>query len=108
MFNIETRKNILEDIFKIISIHTGISENKIYENSKLGNDLGLDGDDAYEVLEKINSRYKLNINFKAHFNDEANIWGINNWFNKYFNKSKYIYKSEITIKDILNNIESHN
>jgi acyl carrier protein len=108
MNNMKENATTIDDIIEIISKHTGISKSKINENSKLGLDLGLDGDDAKELLIKISKVHNFKsetFNFEDFFNEESKIWGLRNLYNKIFNKTSYIDKKDITIKELFNHFE---
>jgi acyl carrier protein len=87
----------------IIDKYFGFQPNKpIAENTRIGEDLGIDGDDAVEFFEKVEEEFKVDfkdLNIGKYFNGEGfnPILFIVNFFSK--------RKPSITIKDIANSIE---
>lgn len=56
----------INDLRHIISEATGISFDKIRSDSKLVSELGIGGDDGYELMELLSNKYNVdlsNINF---------------------------------------------
>ena len=70
---------IEKDIINIISHETGLPVSKINMGSTLLGDLNIDGDDAYEIIEKINAIYKPDLSsfvFKDYFREEPCFKGL--------------------------------
>ena len=96
-----------DDIFKelatILSDFSGISKDNIFVESKLGYDLGFDGDDAVEVLEKISKTFKLdisNLDFNKYFYHESEISLFKGFISKLLNKTN-ANKEDITVKQLI-------
>ena len=69
----DTKKH---ELIQIISNFTGVNMNLIKLDTLLGADLGIDGDDAYDLLEEISSRFNCNLDkldFKTYFTPESDI-----------------------------------
>ena len=68
-----------KDIINIISHEAGVPASKINMNTTLLGDLNIDGDDAYEVIEKIHAMYKPDLSkfiFKDYFREEPCFKGL--------------------------------
>ncbi|WGH75911.1 DUF1493 family protein [Tenacibaculum tangerinum] len=101
MTNLELIKEIS---FKFVGI------SNISLKTKIGKDLGLDGDDAKEFLELIFAEFNFEgkkFPFEYYFNYENDLWGVKNFFNKIFNPKKYISQKDITIGEIIQFIETN-
>lgn len=106
MENESTRK-----VIAFIAKKAGVNKSKISLESRLGSDLGLDGDDALELLEGFGEEFNVsieNIDFEKYFNEEYDIWGIQNLFNRLFRKDKFIDKrnNEIFVSQLVESLES--
>ena len=102
---------ITSKVLAFIAKKTGVKESKITMESRLGSDLGLDGDDALELLEGFGKEFNVSvksIDFEKYFNAEYDIWGIQNLFNKLFRKDKFIDKQnkEIHVSQLVDSIKS--
>lgn len=78
-------ENLFEQVISILSDQTGITADKITMSSRLGTDLGLDGDDVHDVLSQLESNYGLSPNdfpFDEYFNPENDLWGIQRLFGR--------------------------
>jgi acyl carrier protein len=64
----------IDELRSIISEETGNPLNKIKPDSKLVSELGIDGDDGYELMELLANKYNVdlsNIDFYQYFGDES-------------------------------------
>lgn len=64
----------INDLRHIISEETGIPFDKIRSDSKLVSELGIGGDDGYELMELLSNKYNVdlsNIDFYPYFGDES-------------------------------------
>ena len=99
------------DIIKTISSNfVGISNVSL--DTKLGKDLGLDGDDAKEFLEQIFAKFNFDkkdnlFPFEDYFNYENDLWGIKNIFYRVFKSKKYKPPKDITIGEIIKFIKTN-
>ena len=53
------RKDVLKRVVSIIAEYSGVSQKKILETSDLSKNLGIVGDDGYELLEAIGKEYEI-------------------------------------------------
>ena len=102
--------SVVLSVIDLISDHTGIKKSKLTEESTLGRDIGLDGDDAVELFEKLKNKFDVDfsaLNMDEYFAPEHDLWGMKNLFNKLFRKEKFIDREEkeIRISDIVNAIK---
>ncbi|NQZ53844.1 MAG: DUF1493 family protein [Piscirickettsiaceae bacterium] len=76
---------IESELIKLISEESGVPISKISGESTLLGDLGLDGDDAWELFDKCHEKYGLdltNFYFKKHFRNEPCSKGLIYLFRK--------------------------
>ncbi len=62
------------DLYEFISSEVGINRKKLLPSTKLREDIGLDADDAFELLQKFSERYDVdmsNFNFSTYFSKEG-------------------------------------
>lgn len=62
----------INDLRAIISEETGMPLDKIHPDSKLISELGVDGDDGYELIESLSNKYNVDlrdIDFDQYFGD---------------------------------------
>lgn len=78
-------RDVMEKIKPIISYQLGVDEYEITMNAQLGNDLGCDELDFYEILEKIENDLKVE-----------------------FPKNKHQLEQIITVGDLVSNIKKYN
>jgi acyl carrier protein len=74
-----------EDVLKLISEESGVSVFDISPESTLLGDLGIDGDDAWSLLESCSENFGLNLKnfkFQAHFRNEPCFKGPLYFFRK--------------------------
>ena len=72
--NFRYLRNLYKELKTCIENFSG-TEIKSF-NDGIGNDLGMDGDDAYDLIEMIIKKYNLNTegyNFRNHFQSEEEI-----------------------------------
>ncbi len=97
------KNNIIEEISLIASDISGISYNSLSRSTRIASDLRLDGDDVWELLNKINSKYPLNYDgfiFEKYFTDESRINLFSSIFESLFSKREKGNSYEITLGDI--------
>jgi len=66
------------DVIDIVAEESGKRKNQISLDSTLLDDLGVDGDDAWELLERLHERYKVDFSefeFMRHFRNEPCLKG---------------------------------
>ena len=64
----------LDDLCDFISEHQGILKNKVTPNSRIVEDLGIDGEDGYELIDDLIIQYNLDlseIDFSIYFGSEV-------------------------------------
>jgi hypothetical protein len=74
---------------QVASKISGVKENSLHINTRITSDLRLDGDDAWELVNEVNSRYSLNFegfNFDKYFTDESKINSIREIIEGIFSK----------------------
>lgn len=104
-------RELIDRVLAFVATKAGVSRNKVSLDSRLGSDLGLDGDDALELLEYFGKKFKVSINdidFEKYFNEENDIWGVQNFINKLFRKNKYIDKknNEIYVSQLIDSLRT--
>lgn len=70
----QTQEDTEVAIIQLVAHHTGVASNKISVRTRLGEDLGIDGDDATELLSDIASRFGVDfsrLRFDRHFGPEG-------------------------------------
>ena len=81
-----------EEVKNLLSEYSGVSKRKISLETKIGADLGLDGDDAKEILNMIWQKFEVdtsNFDFNQYFHDETEINSFKVLFQSLFeNKAK--------------------
>jgi hypothetical protein len=95
---------ILKEIIKIASKISGVEESYIARESRIGSDLGIDGDDVEELIREVNSIYPLNFDgfsFQKYFSSESDINPIRSILYFLFSKGKVQASYEVTIGDIV-------
>lgn len=95
--------SVLGDIFQAASKFSGISYDSLSRSTRIASDLRLDGDDVWELLNKINSKYPLNYDgfiFEKYFTDESRINLFSSIFESLFSKREKGNSYEITLGDI--------
>ena len=97
-------KKVVNDrkIIKMISEESGIPYTTISYDSSLLGDLGIDGDDAWELFERAEREFNLDLSafhFQKHFRDEPCYKGLLYYIRKMVNRDEHLAagKSEITV-----------
>lgn len=68
------KSDLDRDIISMLSRHAGVPMDKIHLTTRLGEDLGMDGDDASDFLEEYFDNFKVEIgdfNFEDYFASEG-------------------------------------
>jgi hypothetical protein len=68
----------IEQVFNLIEIECGVNHKELTPDTDIFNDLGVEGDDFSELIEKYASNFNVNMNdylWYFHSNDEGtNVW----------------------------------
>ncbi len=65
---------ILQQVIQLVSNQTGVETSRLTAETRLGEDLGVDGDDAADLLAKFADRFQVDLTgfeFDRHFGPEA-------------------------------------
>ncbi len=94
------------EVIDLISTESGHPKSEISDSSTLLGDLGIDGDDAWEVFEKCNEKFGLdltNFEFRRYFRNEPCYKGIIYLFRKLKFKDEHIAakKQPITVAELI-------
>lgn len=95
----ENETNIMEDIKQFIFEKTQINCNKLSPESKILEDVGLDGDEAYKFLNDFSEKFDTDLsglNFDSYFNSEG--FDIISFLKSLVKKSSRL--QPITLKDL--------
>lgn len=95
--------NTINDIIQSASKISGVNGNLLSRNTRIVSDLRLDGDDVWDLINEINSKYSLNFegfNFEKYFTDESKINSIFGILKKIFSKKDKATFYEVTLGDI--------
>jgi len=68
----------IDEILKFVGNHTGCALDEVHETSDIVNDLGCDGDDFGELIDKFSKDYKVDISsyrWYFHHTEEGNNFG---------------------------------
>lgn len=88
------------EIIELISKETGYPTSNIHENSTLLGDIGLDGDDAWDVLENCHEKYGLkldNFDFQRYFRNEPCFKGLIYLYRKLKYKDEHLASNKVAI-----------
>ena len=104
-------KMLENEILELVSRESGVPISKISLNSTLLGDIGLDGDDAWEVFESCHEKHGLdltNFEFQRHFRNEPCFKGFIYLFRKLKHKDEHIAakKEAITVARLIESCES--
>ena len=99
------------EVINLLSEESGIPASEISIHSSLLGDLGIDGDDAWDVFEKCHEKYSLdltNFDFQAHFRNEPCFKGVVYLFRKLKYKDEHLAakKEAITVAALVSACES--
>jgi acyl carrier protein len=64
----------LHEVIQLVAEYSGVAESSITASTRLGEDLGVDGDDASDLIAAFASRFHVDIavfDFSRHFGPEA-------------------------------------
>ena len=100
-----------EEVIKIVAEKSGKPASSISESSTLLGDLGLDGDDAWEVIERCHDKYNVDFSsfyFSKHFRNEPCFKGIVYFYRKIKYKDEHIAskKEPVTVSQLIKSCES--
>lgn len=98
------------EVVELIAAESGTRKDKVALSSTLLGDLGIDGDDAWELLESLNERFGVDfseIEFKRHFRNEPCFKGLFYLFRKLKYRDEHLAakKEPITVAQIMNACE---
>ncbi len=88
------------DVIEIVAEESGRQKSQVSLDSTLLDDLGVDGDDAWELLERLHERYKVNFSefeFMRHFRNEPCFKGPIYLFRKLKYPDEHIAAGKIPI-----------
>ena len=93
-----------EEIIQFVSEETRVPAKKLNLETRLFHDIGLDGEDARELLDKFSYQFNVDISdleFDMYFGPEAGFNPFSFLLSMLFGKKKKI-KKELTIMDLVN------
>jgi acyl carrier protein len=68
------KSETLQGVIELVAEQTGVSPSRITATTRIGEDLGVDGDDASDLITAFATRFQVDIaafNFSRHFGPEA-------------------------------------
>ena len=68
------KSGTLQEVINLVADQTGVSPSRITASTRIGEDLGVDGDDASDLLEAFASHFHVDLDrfeFSRHFGPEA-------------------------------------
>ncbi|MEJ2591182.1 MAG: DUF1493 family protein [Candidatus Thiodiazotropha sp.] len=98
------------DVIEFIAAESGTRKDQVGLNSTLLGDLGIDGDDARELLESFSERFGVDVSefeWQWHFRNEPCIKGIIYLFRKLRYRDEHLAakKEPVTVAQIMNACE---
>lgn len=90
--------SIKNNIINFIIEETGVDSNEVKLETKLLKDLGIDGDDGYELINNFNKKFNINnpLNPQKYFYTEFFSW-----------KEIFSKKIPLTVNDLINKVISN-
>lgn len=89
-------------ILSIVSRRSGIPAAKLSLEQRLLQDLGIDGDDATELLLDLSREFGVDLNalkIEKHFRSEPNLFSV--WRSPSVKRKEYSEKTPVTIHDLI-------
>lgn len=106
MMNVANEEQLTKEIIAFVSGESGIDEKDLHLESRLFHDLGIDGIDAYDLLDKYSLKYKVSLSELPHhdyFNVETGISLIAT-IKRIFGKTYMSNKKPLTILDLVDGV----
>jgi len=95
--------DIMSNVIELVSDFTGFPKNEINAKTRLGEDLGIDGQDAYDFIEQFSETFNVdmqNFCFDVHFGPEASFDPFSYLYFLLFNRKK-IQMIPVTIEHLV-------
>jgi acyl carrier protein len=108
MMSANKQEQLIEEIIAFVSDELCIESKYLHLNSRLFHDLGIDGVDAYDLLDKYSLKYNVNLGEFPHhdyFNVEMGVSFIA-ILKRFIGRADMPNKKEISIHDLVEGVES--
>lgn len=101
---------VVTEVFELIATESGTRKERVSLASTLLGDLGIDGDDAWEVLEGLHRKFGVDFSefeFQRHFRNEPCFKGISYLYRKLKYQDEHLAagKEPVTVGQLVNACE---
>ena len=108
MITVEKEEQLIKEIIAFVGGESGIDERDLHLESRLFHDLGIDGADAYDLLDKYSLKYNVSLGELPHhdcFNVETGI-SLIAILKRVFGKTYMSSKEPLTIFDLVEGVKT--
>ncbi|MES9842251.1 MAG: DUF1493 family protein [Candidatus Thiodiazotropha endolucinida] len=106
MISEDKKAEVSSEIMAFVCDESGVDKDNIHLETRLFHDLGIDGIDAYDLLDKYSLKYKVSLGELPHhdyFNEETGI-SLIAILKRLFGKMHMSNKKPLTIMDLVNGV----